>query len=87
MLADKRNEMAAIFRVNLLGNLKYTNEHLGNFFNTARNGGGKVMYLLLSYMRCGKGGHYDLNCSDILFKIGPIHLILLDIKPMFDVKH
>ena len=46
-LADKRNEMEVIFRVNLLGNLKYTNEHLGNFFNTARNGGGggvKVMY-------------------------------------------
>ena len=39
--------MEVIFRVNLLGNLKYTNEHLGNFFNTARKGGGggKVMYL------------------------------------------
>ena len=45
-LADKRNEIKVIFRVNLLGNLKYTNEHLGNFFNTARKGGGgKVMYL------------------------------------------
>ena len=61
--------MEVIFRVNLLGNLKYTNEHLGNFFNTARKGGGgggKVMYLLLSYMRCGKGGHNGLNGSDIL---------------------
>ena len=62
--------MEVIFRVNLLGNLKYTNEHLGNFFNTARKGGGgKVMYvptLLSSYMRCGKGGHNGLNGSDIL---------------------
>ena len=42
--------MEVIFRVNLLGNLKYTNEHLGNFFNTARKGGGgKVMYVLHSY--------------------------------------
>ena len=30
-LADKRNEIEVIFRVNLLGNLKYTNEHLAHF--------------------------------------------------------
>ena len=41
--------MEVIFRVNLLGNLKYTNEHLGNFFNTARKGGGGIVMYLHSY--------------------------------------
>ena len=34
-LADKRNEIKVIFRVNLPGNLKYTNEHLGLQFLTS----------------------------------------------------
>ena len=37
-LADKRNEIKVIFRVNLPGNLKYTNEHLGLQFLTSLSG-------------------------------------------------